>query len=139
MTLTLFFFKHLHVYMAWSFCLTTPVKYFLNKSYLIIFIRTCHGLCFLSFCPPRWGTADAEIKGLLVGAQGYQKFPLSKPVVEYSFACFACLQGFYLHGVCLPGSFNFVFHKFLQSSTVECVFNSESELLLVVGIHLVSP
>ena len=28
---------------------------------------------------------------------------------EYSFACCACLQGFYLPSFCLPGSFNFLF------------------------------
>ena len=32
-------------------------------------------------------SADAEIKGLpLVGAQGYQRFPLSKPVVGQNIA-----------------------------------------------------
>ena len=43
---------------------------------------------------------------------------------EHSFACCACLQGFYLPIVCLPGSFNFIFPKCLQSSTVECVLSS---------------
>ena len=40
-----------------------------------------------------------------------------------------------------PSSFNFIFSKFLQSSTVEleCVLNSESRFLLVVEIHFVSP
>ena len=64
-----------------------------------------------------------------------QKFHLSKPVArksEYSFACCACLQ----RGFCLPGSFNFIFPKFLPkflnfifpnfllSSTVECVLKA---------------
>ena len=40
---------------------------------------------------------------------------------------------------CLPGSFNFIFLQFLQSSTVEWVSSSEWEFILVVGIHFVSP
>ena len=59
---------------------------------------------------------------------------------EYSFGCCACLQGFYtLPSFCLLGSFNFIFSKFLQSSTVECVLKSESEFSLAVGMHFVSP
>ena len=41
--------------------------------------------CILSFRlpaeQPQWGTADAEIKNPLVGARGYQMFPLFKPGV----------------------------------------------------------
>ena len=74
-------------------------------------------------------------------AHGYHRFPLSRPAVgrNYSFACCACLQGFYIPSFCLPGSFNFIFPKFLQSSTVECVLSTESECVLVVGIQFVSP
>ena len=46
---------------------------------------------------------------------------------------------FYLPSFCLSGSFNFIFPTVLQSSTVECVLNSEPEVLLVVGIHFVRP
>ena len=38
-----------------------------------------------------------------------------------------------------PGSFNFIFPKFLQSSSVECGLSCESKFWLVVGIHFVSP
>ena len=44
----------------------------------------------------------------------------------------------YLPSFCLPGSFYFIFSEFLQSSTVECVLNRESEFSLVVGILFVS-
>ena len=39
------------------------------------------GNCVLPSTPPhlRCDTADAEIKGPLVGAQDYERFPLSKP------------------------------------------------------------
>ena len=83
--------------------------------------------------PPRWGTADTEDipppHPRQVGSQGYQRFPLSKPVVgqNISFASCACLQGFFQPSVCLPGSFNFISPKFLKSSMVECVLSSESE------------
>ena len=76
--------------------------------------------------PSRWGTIDTEIKDPLVGAQGYQRFSVSKPVLGQSIA---------LHA----GSFNFIYSKFLQSSTVECVLSSESEFVLEVGIRFVSP
>ena len=36
-------------------------------------------VCALSL-PPRWGTVDAPLEG----AQGYQWFPLSKPVVGWN-------------------------------------------------------
>ena len=63
----------------------------------------------------------------LMGAQGYQRFLFTKPVVG-SFACCVCLQGFNLPSFCLPSSFfNFIFSKFLQSSTMEC---SELEFVL---------
>ena len=42
---------------------------------------------FKSVLTPRWGTADAEAKGpSLMGVQGYQRFPLSKPVVGQNVA-----------------------------------------------------
>ena len=78
-----------------------------------------------------------------MGAQGYQRFPLSKPLVllEYSFTCCVYLQSNYLPSFCLPSSVRFNFSKFLRSSTVECVLNSRSEfsLVVLVGIHFVSP
>ena len=39
----------------------------------------------------------------------------------------------------LPGSFNFIFPTFLQSSMVECLLSSESEFVLVARIRLFSP
>ena len=60
-------------------------------------------------------------------SQGYQKFHLSKPVG----------QNIVLHAVpadtvtgflCLPKSFHFILPRLLQSLTLECVINSESEL-----------
>ena len=36
---------------------------------------------FNLYLQPQWGTADAEIKNPLVGAKGYQRFPLFKPGV----------------------------------------------------------
>ena len=57
----------------------------------------------------------------------------------FTYAVPACTQGFYLPSFCLPGLFNFILSTFLQSSMVECVLIGESELLLVVGIHFVSP
>ena len=35
---------------------------------------------------PRSATADAEKRALLVGSQGYQRFPVSKPVVGWNIA-----------------------------------------------------
>ena len=58
---------------------------------------------------------------------------------EYSFSCCACLQGFCVPSYYLSDSFDFIFSKFLQSATVECILNSQSEFSLVVGIHFVSP
>ena len=51
----------------------------------------------------------------LVGAQGYQRFPLSKPVIRQNITAFcACFTlSFYLPSFCLPGSFNFIFPKLL--------------------------
>ena len=43
------------------------------------------------------------------------------------------------YSFCLPGSFNFFFSKCLQSLMMECVLNSKSAFLLLVGIHFVSP
>ena len=52
-----------------------------------------------------------------------------------------CLS-FYLPSFCLPSSFNSISPKFLQSSTVVCVLlllSSESEFVLVVEMHFLSP
>ena len=99
---------------------------------------------FFACVPPRWGTADAEIKPppptpSLVGAQGYQRFPLSESVMGQNIALDAvpAYGAFlYLPSFCFPGSFNFIFSNF---STVECVLSFESVFVLVVGIHFVSP
>ena len=75
---------------------------------------------------------DAEIKGpllspllLLVGAQGCERFPLSKPVVGQNVALHAVpvyRASTYLVSAFLAHS-TFIFPpEFLQSSTVECVF-----------------
>ena len=59
----------------------------------------------------------------LVGAQSYQKFPLSKPVVGQDIALYAehaYRASEYQPSICLPGSFNFIFPIVLQFSTVEC-------------------
>ena len=53
--------------------------------------------------------------------------------LEYSFACSARLQGSYLPSFCLPGSFNFIFSKLPQSSTVECGW------VFLYFVHLVVP
>ena len=78
----------------------------------------------------------------LVEAQGYQRSPLSIPVAgqnnNYSRACCACLQGFYLiPSFCLSGSFNFIFPNFFYFSTVGCVLSGKSEFSLVAGIQFV--
>ena len=39
---------------------------------------------------------------------------------------------------CLPGSLNFIFTNVLQSSPMECVLSSESDVLLVIEIHFLS-
>ena len=77
----------------------------------------------------RWGTADAEIKSPLVGAQGYQRFPLSKPVYVVG-------QTLALNVV--PAYLAYAFHahstssssNFSKSSMVERVLSSESKLYL---------
>ena len=83
----------------------------------------------LKVLPARWGTADAEIKGA--------------PVVGPHIALHVvpALQGFYLPSFCLPGSCNFIFIQIAPIlNGVECVLSRrESELLLVVEIHLISP
>ena len=70
-----------------------------------------------------------------------ERFPLSKPVVGQNIALHAVpayRTSTYLVSAFL-GSFNFISSKFIRSSTVECVLSCESEILLVVGIHFVSP
>ena len=69
-------------------------------------------------------------------AQGYESFFLSKASRSiHSFACCACWQVFCLLCFCLPDSFNFIFLKLLQSSTVECVI--KSTILLVATYFVV--
>ena len=74
----------------------------------------------------------------LVGALGYQRFLLSKPVVSRKIALhvvpadrasdhLVCAFPIYSH-------FNFIFGNFSRSSTV---LNSESDILLVVVMHFV--
>ena len=46
-------------------------------------------------------------------------------------------RSFSLPNFCLPGSVNFIFPKFLQSSMVECVLSCELIFLLLVGLHFV--
>ena len=77
---------------------------------------------------------------ILIGAQGYQRFSCAKPVIGSSIALHAVpavRTSTYLVS-CLPGSFNFIFSKCLQSSTLGCVLNSESECVLV-RTQFVSP
>ena len=78
-----------------------------------------------------------------MGAQGYEWFPLSKPVVGQNIALHAVpayrvstylVSAFLAH---YSTSFSPNFFNLQQSN--ECVLNSESEFLLVVGIHFVSP
>ena len=66
--------------------------------------------------PLRWGTMDAEIKAPLphlVGAQGYQKFCLSKPVVGRNIAFHAVyrastylISAFPAHSTSFPPNFS---------------------------------
>ena len=89
--------------------------------------------------PLRWSTVNAEIKGEPRAIKDPSN--LSKPVVGQNIAVRVVpfyIWLIYLPSFYLPGSFNFVFPKFLQSSTVECVLSSEY-FLVVVGIHFVSP
>ena len=84
----------------------------------------------------RQGTVDAEIKDPLVGVQGYQSFLLSKHVVGQNIAFHAApadsvsSSNYNVPSFCLPDSFKFILPKLLQSLTVECVRNSESEFHL---------
>ena len=89
-----------------------------------------------------YSTVDAEMKGpSLVGTHGYHRFPLSKPVVGQNIALHAApaYRTSTLPGFCLPGSFNFIFSTFLQSSTMACALASESDFSLVVEIHFLWP
>ena len=70
------------------------------------------------------------------------RFPLPKPVGGPNIAlhavfAFMASSSTYLV-TAFPAHSTSFFSKFPQSSTVECVLNSQSECLLV-GIHLVSP
>ena len=82
-----------------------------------------------------------KFKTPLVGAQVYQRFPLSKPVVGQNVALravLACRAATYLVYAFLAHSTSFS-QTFLQSSRVECVLNSKSEFSLAVGRHFVLP
>ena len=89
-----------------------------------------------------WLSQMQKLRAALVGAQNYQRFPLSEPVVGQNIALHAVsayrVSSTYLVSAFLAHSTSFS-PKFLQSSTVEYVFSSESEFLLMVGIHFVSP
>ena len=93
----------------------------------------------VQICPdPRGGALRMQnLSSSLLGAQGYQRFPLSKPVAGWSIALHdvpAYMASSYLVSQ-VPGSPNFIFSK---SSTLECVLNSESAFSLVVGMRFVS-
>ena len=79
-----------------------------------------------------------KLRALLLGPRAVKKVP---SVVGQNIALHAvpAHRFSYLPSFCLPGSCNFVSSKFLQSAMVECVLSSESEFVLVVGIHFVSP
>ena len=66
---------------------------------------------FSMSCPLRvWGSKlpdIAEMKAPLVGAQGYHRFPFSKPVVGQSIALHA-VPAYGASILVLPGSFNFL-------------------------------
>ena len=71
---------------------------------------------------------------------GYQRFPLSKPVVGRDVALHgvpALLGGLlsYLVSAFTAHSTSFSIYFFTRSSTVECVLNSESQFSLVVDRH----
>ena len=84
-----------------------------------------------------------------MGAQGYQRFPISKPVVGQNIAlgavpAFRASIQVYMYQVSASlahSSFKFIFSTFLQIFNWwnTCVLSSESEFVLVVGIHFVSP
>ena len=65
-----------------------------------------------------------KLKAPLVEAQGYQRFPLSKPVVGLNIALDAVpaypLSAFPDHSTCFS-------QKKSKSSTVECILSRESE------------
>ena len=85
-----------------------------------------------------------KLRADLVGAQGYQRLPLSKPVVGRNVVVHAVpayrastylVTAFPAHPLHFP--------KFLQSSTaVECVLtlsSSDSEFLLVIRLRFIPP
>ena len=75
-----------------------------------------------------------------MGAHGYHRFPISKPVVGQNIA----LHAVPAYRACtylvsaIPAHSTSFSQKCLQSSTVGCVLSSETTGLLVVGIHFVS-
>ena len=74
----------------------------------------------------------------LVGTRRYQRFPLSQACSssEYSFACCACLQGFYLPSFPPAHSTSFSPNFFNHQQRNVHVLNSQSECFLVVEIPL---
>ena len=82
---------------------------------------------------------------LLLLPQGYQRFPLSKPVVGQNIALHAApayRRDRKLPSFCLPGSFNFFFFSQKMSSVLT---NREMYIkwritfvVLMVGIHFIS-
>ena len=77
-----------------------------------------------------------------MGAQGYQRFPLSKPVAGQNIALHATpADRASVPSFCLPGCFAFIFPKLLRPSTVECVIKKYYlfNILFVVAIHFISP
>ena len=90
---------------------------------------------------PRWGTADAEIKGAPGGSSCLSKLPslYAFSRSEYSLGALPAVTGLpYLNvaSFCLPGSPSSFSRNVSTSLTVECVLSSEPEcFLLVLEIH----
>ena len=101
--------------------------------------------CSNNMSSPRGGVPRMQkFKAFLIGAQGYQRFPLLYACrSEYSFGCCACLQGFDTYLVsAFPAHSTSFFPKFLQIFNGWMCFillSIESTILLVVGIHFISP
>ena len=88
---------------------------------VLLFSYSPHSCSSFSSCCcycPRGGVPRMhKLRPLLVGAQGYQRFPLFKHVVDVNIALDAVpvLTGLlYLPSFCLPGLFNFIFSKCIQ-------------------------
>ena len=94
--------------------------------------------------PPRLGTVDAEIEPPppMLGAQGYQMFPISKTVVGPNIAVYAAPT--YKAYTYLVSAFPAHSTSFSPNVSNPQRWNvhlycNESEVLLVVGIHFISP